>query len=261
MRKSINYIIYFILGWCSMSTIAQEARNSELFLELQKLDKQLFTNGFNNCDMEAFKTLISDDFEFYHDKGGLENDKNAFITSFGNNMCDPKAKPIRKLQEQSLTVFPLYENGVLYGAIQKGIHEFYIQEPEKEMYTTSVARFTHVWVKENNHWKMHRALSYDHQSPQAAPTVSTHRVKENLLLDYAGTYTASSTGEVTISETKGTLYLKAGKMETHLVAVSDTLFKHPQAPLTFEFIKNTSGTVEKFLVRENQKIVEEVTRI
>jgi len=244
-----------------MPTIAQEARDSALFLELQALDKQLFSDGFNHCNMETFKSLISDDFEFYHDKGGLENDKNAFITSFSTNMCNPESKPIRKLQKESLTVFPLYENGVLYGAIQKGIHEFYIQKPEKEIYQTSVARFTHVWVKNNDHWKMHRALSYDHQSPQISSAVSIYTIKESLLLDYTGAYSAPSTGEVTISETKGTLHLKAGKMETTLIAVSDILFKHPKAPLTFEFIKNATGAVEKFIVRENQKIVEEVKRI
>ena len=82
-------------------------------------------------------------------------------------MCStPERKPIRKLVDGSLDVFPLYNEGILYGAIQNGVHEFYIKEPDKELYKTNIAPFTSLWIIEENQWKLKRVLSYDHQIPQ-----------------------------------------------------------------------------------------------
>jgi len=71
----------------------------------------------------------------------------------------------RKLNNESLEVYPLYNNEVLYGAIQEGTHEFYEQYKGEEPRKTSEAKFTHVWILENNQWKLRRVLSYDHQPP------------------------------------------------------------------------------------------------
>ncbi|MEQ8523163.1 hypothetical protein [Gracilimonas sp.] len=57
------------------------------------------------------------------------------------------------------------DNGELYGAIQRGEHEFYILEPGKEMYKTGFARFTHLWLLEDGEWILKRVLSYDHKDP------------------------------------------------------------------------------------------------
>lgn len=53
--------------------------------------------------------------------------------------------------------------GILYRAIQMGIHKFYAIEKDKPMYQTDMARFTHVWLLENEIWKFSRGLSNDHQ--------------------------------------------------------------------------------------------------
>ena len=113
------------------------------------------------------KGFISDDLEFYHDQGGLTTNKEDFLNAVKNNICSkPEMKPIRKIVQGSLEVFPLYENGKLYGAIQKGVHDFYIREPSKELYKTSSAKFTHVWILNNNEWILKRVLSYDHKNPE-----------------------------------------------------------------------------------------------
>ena len=73
-------------------------------------------------------------------------------------------KPRRELVEGSLKVYLLKNNGVLYGAVQMGIHKFYAIEKDKPEYLTSTAKFTHLWKLENGEWKLSRVISYDHQA-------------------------------------------------------------------------------------------------
>lgn len=146
---------------------SQVSKDSELFQKLLEKDSLLFKEGFDKCRISEFENFISEDLEFYHDQGGLSTNKEDFLNAVRNNICgNPAKKPIRKLRNGSLEVFPLYQNGKLYGAIQKGTHDFFIKEPEKELYMTSTAKFTHVWLLQNDKWILKRVLSYDHQSPQ-----------------------------------------------------------------------------------------------
>jgi hypothetical protein len=76
---------------------------------------------------------VGDNLKFYHDKGGFQ-DKKLFLERTQQNICgNPNQKPIRKVIENSLEVFPLYNNGELYGAIQSGEHRFFIREKGKRM--------------------------------------------------------------------------------------------------------------------------------
>ncbi|SDD24067.1 MULTISPECIES: nuclear transport factor 2 family protein [Kordiimonas] len=155
-----------LMAGVSFGAHAQVSRDSELFTTLKALDDALFERSFNQCESAVLENIVSDDFEFYHDSGGFENSKASFIETVEKNICsNPAQKPIRKLVEGSLEVFPLYGNGVLYGAIQRGEHEFYIREADKPLRHTSSARFTHVWIKEGDSWMLKRVLSYDHYSP------------------------------------------------------------------------------------------------
>lgn len=155
--------IYLLLLMISPVGLAQIKQSDDLFVVLKKLDAELFEQGFNQCHLENTKNIVTDDLEFYHDQGGFQ-DKTMFLKSMKENICStPDHKPIRKLITDSLKVFPLYKDGVLYAAMQKGIHEFYYKDPNKEIYPTGVARFTHLWVLDNNQWKLKRILSYDHK--------------------------------------------------------------------------------------------------
>lgn len=108
---------------------------------------------------------MSDELEFYHDVAGV-SDKEGFFKAIRENICSgAPQKPIRKLVEGSMRVFPLRNQGEIYGAIQKGIHEFFIKEAGKDLYQTGVAAFTHLWILEEGVWKLKTVLSYDHQAP------------------------------------------------------------------------------------------------
>lgn len=161
--------LIWIVFWCFLfagPVFSQQDHITlqELFAELKQKDSLVFNLGFNECDTAQLRILVSDDFEFFHDQSGLLDSKENFIRNIPN-LCNMNYKPTRALVDGSLEVFPLYANGVLYGAIQKGEHEFYGEEPGKPKYLTSTAKFTHVWILENGEWKLKRVLSYDHQSP------------------------------------------------------------------------------------------------
>lgn len=155
-----------LLAACTSTAIAQVSEDSDLFKALKRMDDIIFVGSFNQCNHGPMIELISDDFEFYHDTAGLEASKSNFIATVKQNLCgDMVRKPIRKLVPGSLQVFPLYENGALYGAVQKGEHNFFIREEGKPLRATSSARFTHLWMLEEGDWKLKRVLSYDHQDP------------------------------------------------------------------------------------------------
>lgn len=164
MPKKLNlsiFILFFFFG----NTNAQVDKNSPLFLELKKQDSLFFERGFNNCDMAYLEKSVAENLKFYHDNGGFQ-DKKLFLERTKQNICsNPTQKPIRKVIESSLEVFPLYNNGELYGAIQSGEHQFFIREKNKEDVLGGQAKFTTVWVKQKNDWVMSDILSYDHGEP------------------------------------------------------------------------------------------------
>jgi hypothetical protein len=54
----------------------------------------------------------------------------------------------------TLQVFHLHNEGKLYGAIETGVHDFYIKEPDKALYETNVGLFTNVWLKTKKSWQL-----------------------------------------------------------------------------------------------------------
>lgn len=162
--KRILFFLSIILASCRL--FSQVNTPTELFSTLKAKDSLLFNVGFNTCDISQFERLVSDSFEFYHDKSGVTSSKSAFISSIKDGLCKLPYKPRRELIEGSLEVYPLEKNGVLYGAIQMGRHRFYALEKDKTEHLTGVARFTHVWLIERGSWKLSRGLSYDHQEKE-----------------------------------------------------------------------------------------------
>lgn len=144
--------------------ISQVSEDSELFKTIKTQDSILFEIGFNQCQLEPMIKLLAEDLEFYHDQAGIQN-KELFIKAMEKNICGNSIqKPIRKLVDGSTKIFPLYNGSELYGAIQEGKHEFYIKEPNKELYITGEALFTILWIKDHEQWKAKRVLSYDHRA-------------------------------------------------------------------------------------------------
>lgn len=165
MKKKLFYLLLLLN---SFNLYSQVDKSSDLFKILKTKDSLLFNVGFNTCDISQFENLVSENFEFYHDKSGITSSKADFIKSIKDGLCKLSYKPRRALDEKSLVVYPLEKDGVLYGAIQMGTHRFYAVEKDKPEYLTSVANFTHIWLLQNGSWKLSRGLSYNHRENEIA---------------------------------------------------------------------------------------------
>lgn len=166
----IKHILSLVLLSASSVGIAQMESNTDLFNTLKEKDSILFDAAFNQCDIATLNGMFTEDFEFYHDKGGLTKGKDTFINQMKEGCSNRKqgepqhAK--RFLVAGSLKVFPLYKNGELYGAIQQGVHTFEFLNEKKAYQKGDITKYTHLWVLEEGNWKIKRELSYDHQLQQ-----------------------------------------------------------------------------------------------
>lgn len=142
----------------------QKENKTELYTTIKEKDSLLFNIGFNHCDINQFENIVSENFEFYHDQSGITNSKSDFIQGVQNGLCKLPYKPKRILDKNSLEIYPLMENGELYGAVQNGTHKFYAIENDSSVYLTSTAKFNHLWLLENRNWKLQRVFSYDHKN-------------------------------------------------------------------------------------------------
>lgn len=152
---------------------SQEEKSSKLYKTIMSKDSLLFNIGFNTCDVKQFENLLSDNFEFYHDKDSIQ-DKALFLKKIRQGLCSSTKtyQARRDLVEGSTEIYPLSKNGVLYGALQIGIHQFFEPVPGGKDKFGSTARFTHLWILENGAWKLRRSLSYDHQEANTVGTSS-----------------------------------------------------------------------------------------
>lgn len=159
MAKNSTITLLILLVFCNNS-IAQITKTNQLHKTVLTQDSLLFSVGFNTCDIRQFENLLSDSLKFYHDKYGTA-DKAKFLRDLKNGLCkNPERKLVKRiLIAESTEIFPLYNNGILYGAIQNGSHLFY-ESPESE---PGIAKFSHVWHLENGSWKLLTSLSFDHQ--------------------------------------------------------------------------------------------------
>ncbi|WP_298223958.1 class A beta-lactamase-related serine hydrolase [Flavobacterium sp.] len=162
MKKILILICFFATTYC---TLGQVTQNTELYKTILSKDSLLFNVGFNTCDIKQFENLLSDKFEFFHDKDSISN-KTTFIYNLKNGLCiSPTTyQSRRELLNGSTEIYPLCKGKELYGAIQVGIHKFYETISGKAERFASSAKFTHVWILENGQWKLTKSFSYDHQT-------------------------------------------------------------------------------------------------
>ncbi|HEX6861267.1 MAG TPA: nuclear transport factor 2 family protein [Thermoanaerobaculia bacterium] len=154
----------FLLAAASSAQRAGPVATKELHDEIAAVDRMLFDAVFNTCDTQALAGLVTDDFEMYHDKGGLVSTSGAQFVENIKGMCERQKtgedyRARRELVEGSLEVYPL-DN---YGAVEVGVHRFYKKTEGQPDKLVEIAKFTQVWKKEASGWKLARVVSYDHK--------------------------------------------------------------------------------------------------
>jgi len=131
---------------------AQSAKDS-LYKEIARMDSAVF-NAFNARDVEKFKSLFTEDLEFYHDKSGLTNYEHTI--NFMKEVAKNNNGLRRDLVKGSLEVYPVPG----YGAMEIGVHTFCHLENGKQ--DCGTFKFVHIWQKKNGEWKIARVVSFDH---------------------------------------------------------------------------------------------------
>jgi hypothetical protein len=160
--QKFKIIVIFLL--CANLVFAQTNKHAALDKVILTNDSLLFNIGFNTCDISQFDVLLSDKFEFFHDKDSISN-KTTFLYNLKNGLCiDRKTyQSRRELVAGNTEIYPLYKDKTLYGVVQIGRHRFYEKITDKPERFASTARFTHIWLLENGVWKLTKSFSYDHQ--------------------------------------------------------------------------------------------------
>ncbi len=189
-------LVLFITGLINI-TNAQVGENSDVFKTLKVKDHLLFQKGFNECDLNQISLLITNDIEFYHDKDGITKSKKSFINSMEKHLCFSGKNVLKRvLMEETLEVFPLYKDGELYAALQKGMHSF----------GETKANFSHLWLLENGNWKLSRVMSYNHHQEEIEVKTSFLKLTPSELKKYEGVYEFSPEFSLTVFVKNGKLY-------------------------------------------------------
>lgn len=125
-------------------------------------DAALFDVMFAQCDPEALAALVTEDMEFYHDKGGAM-DRKAFVDDYASS-CAAKRAPDawrsrRELVPETLKVHTIPG----FGAVEEGAHRFYERKGEGPERLAGTARFSILWkLGADGQWRMARTFSIDH---------------------------------------------------------------------------------------------------
>lgn len=166
MTKSSQFILPFLILFMSI-VHAQTEKTDSLYRTIISKDSLFFSAGYNTCNIGKMESMLSDGFEFYHDKGGFE-DKKKFIIDFKNGLCkSPETYQLKRvLVGKSTEIYPMYKDGKIYAAIQNGDHLFYEKIGDQAEKLVGEAKFTHLWILENAEWKLKNSLSFDHHPKQ-----------------------------------------------------------------------------------------------
>lgn len=134
--------------------------------EIRIADDRFFTLFFDaRCHPVEVRAMLTDDFEMYHDKGGVvATTAEQFMADYAKN-CAARApadawRSRRELVAGSLLVDPVPG----FGAIEDGNHRFYERRGDGPERLAGTAHFTQLWAKTDSGWKLKRVLSFAHRA-------------------------------------------------------------------------------------------------
>lgn len=215
----------------------------------------LFWEAYNQCDIDRMTTFLTDDMEFYHDKGGPIYTLEKFKENIRTGLCGKADWRLRReALPETVRVFPMNN----YGGLISGEHIFYINDGKKET-PDGYGKFAQLWKFENNQWKMSRIISYDHGP---APYINKRKeitVAGKILKRYEGQYTSSQAGRVTVKAVLNTLIMSSENLHLTIYPETQNKFFAKERDLQFEFLYDSEKKM-KLVVYEKGNAVEEIHR-
>lgn len=132
---------------------------------MEKVDAEFFDLFFEGCDPVRAASMLTPDFEMYHDKDGEVARSAATMVELYRKNCEQRKAPDawrsrRELVPGSMTLHTIAGIGVF----QQGEHVFYERKGNGPEKLVGKARFSQFWRLEPDGWKLARVFSYDHEA-------------------------------------------------------------------------------------------------
>lgn len=146
-------------------SLAALSQPTPLETAVMAADAKLFAVFFGGCDPAGLRAMLTDDFEFFDDRGGrVATDADGFVAQYAARCQDRSAPDAWRTRRQALrdglAVYPINN----YGAVETGEHVFYERQGDGPERRVGRARFTQMWKQEGAEWKLARVFSYDHSA-------------------------------------------------------------------------------------------------
>lgn len=130
-------------------------------------DAEFFALLFEGCDPDRLRAMLTEDFEMYHDRGGVvATSAEPFVSEYRQSCAARQApdawRSRRELAAASLGVHPVPG----HGAIEDGEHLFYERQGDGPERLAGRARFTQLWRLTADGWRLARVFSYAHQAAE-----------------------------------------------------------------------------------------------
>lgn len=251
--KRLIILFLTILGTIHLfgQTPNEPGGQNALFAQILHVDSMFF-QSLNQCDLKTYESFLTEDFEFYHDRGGLTKSREAEMKSM-TAFCGEqrqRQKLRRELIQESIEVSPIKN----FGAVETGRHRFYLVIDDKNEKVIEVAKFTNVWAQQQTGWKLSRVVSYDHQPASEA------QLADNVLDQYSGKYQMSPDRVIAITRNHKLLKIQDGGWSADLYPESSTTFYLDHGNVQFEFVKGQTGRIDKIIIYENGSQIEQGAR-
>jgi hypothetical protein len=148
-----------------MLAAAIAAPDPALANQIQAADTAIFSLYFTQCDPARMATLVTDDLEFVHDKGGFVfHDGAAFVADYARQ-CEARKAPDAWRSRRELVAGSMHVDPVPgYGAIEEGDHVFYERQGDGPEKLVGRAHFVQLWQQTPAGWKLARVFSYRHEA-------------------------------------------------------------------------------------------------
>lgn len=254
--KRIFRLIVLIITLLSSSLASFSQQSGELYDTIFKMDSLMISVAQRDCDLETYRSFLSEDFEFFHDKAGFTASKDDEMTDMAI-FCGEEQRtrqPLRReLIKSSLKVYPM-DN---YGALEFCDHLFYLQINDGTEKLIGSGKMTALWKLIDDEWKVTRIISYDHQ-PLAEKELSSETLNQ-----YAGDYVLPD--RIVNIKTEGKLLrvtdINDGKpgWTKELFPETENKFYLNYENVVYEFLKEGSE-VTTLNIYENGEVIEEAKR-